>query len=157
MRVGAGNLADSQMGPLANPRRVAAMQAYVDDALAVGATLAAGGRPSEAPGFYFAPTVLTDVPDNARVMHEEPFGPIASIVPFDDLQQVIDQANALPFGLAAFAFTRSIARATLLADELQSGMVSINHFGIAAPETPSAGSRTVVMAARAVAKAWTPT
>lgn len=139
LRVGAGHLADSQMGPLANPRRVAAMQAYVDDALAVGATLAAGGHPSEAPGFYFAPTVLTDVPDNARVMHEEPFGPIASIVPFDDLQQVIDQANALPFGLAAFAFTRSIARATLLADELQSGMVSINHFGIAAPETPFGG------------------
>jgi succinate-semialdehyde dehydrogenase/glutarate-semialdehyde dehydrogenase len=139
LRVGAGNLADTQMGPLANPRRVAAMQAYVDDALAVGATLATGGRPSEAPGFYFAPTVLTDVPDNARVMHEEPFGPIASIVPFDDLQQVIDQANALPFGLAAFAFTRSIARATLLADELQSGMVSINHFGIAAPETPFGG------------------
>ncbi|ONH49854.1 succinate-semialdehyde dehydrogenase / glutarate-semialdehyde dehydrogenase [Pseudomonas cedrina] len=139
LKVGAGDAADTQMGPLANPRRVAAMQAYVDDALAVGATLAVGGQNTAQPGFFFPPTVLADVPDSARVMHEEPFGPIASIVAFDDLEEVIGKANALPFGLAAFAFTRSIQRAILLADELQSGMVSINHFGIAAPETPFGG------------------
>lgn len=139
LKVGDGANADTQMGPLANPRRVAAMQAYVDDALAVGAQLAMGGERPAQPGFYYSPTVLTGVPDQARIMSEEPFGPIASIIAFDDLDEVIRKANALPFGLAAFAFTRSIQRATLLADELESGMVSINHFGLAAPETPFGG------------------
>ncbi|WP_044874667.1 NAD-dependent succinate-semialdehyde dehydrogenase [Pseudomonas sp. LFM046] len=139
LKVGDGTNADTQVGPLANPRRVTAMQAYVDDALAVGAQLALGGERPAQPGFYYAPTVLTGVPEQARIMSEEPFGPIASIIAFDDLDEVIRKANALPFGLAAFAFTRSIQRATLLADELESGMVSINHFGLAAPETPFGG------------------
>lgn len=139
LKVGDGANADTQMGPLANPRRVAAMQSYVDDALAVGAQLALGGERPAQPGFFYSPTVLTGVPEQARIMSEEPFGPIASIIAFDDLDEVIRKANALPFGLAAFAFTRSIQRATLLADELESGMVSINHFGLAAPETPFGG------------------
>lgn len=139
LKVGHGDDATTQMGPLANSRRVAAMHEYVDDALAVGARSALGGQPDNHSGFFFPPTVLTHVPDSARIMHEEPFGPIASIVAFDTLEEVITKANALPFGLAAFAFTRSIANATLLADELESGMVSINHFGLAAPETPFGG------------------
>ncbi|WP_437880437.1 NAD-dependent succinate-semialdehyde dehydrogenase [Pseudomonas sp. LRF_L74] len=139
LKVGHGDDASTQMGPLANGRRVKAMHEYVDDALAVGARSALGGSTDSQGGFFFPPTVLTHVPDNARIMSEEPFGPIASIVAFDTLDEVIAKANALPFGLAAFAFTRSIANATLLADELESGMVSINHFGLAAPETPFGG------------------
>lgn len=139
IKMGDGQDPSSQLGPLANPRRVAAIQEYVDDALAVGAQLALGGQRGEGGGFYYPATVLTDVPENARVMSEEPFGPIASIVRFSSVEEVIDKANSLPFGLAAFAFTRSIQRATLLADELESGMVSINHFGLAAPETPFGG------------------
>ncbi|MGE8406989.1 MAG: NAD-dependent succinate-semialdehyde dehydrogenase [Pseudomonas sp.] len=139
LKMGDGLDPASQLGPLANPRRVAAVQDYVDDAQAVGARLALGGKVVDNAGFFYPATVLTDVPESARVMSEEPFGPIASIVPFDSLEEVIEKANGLPFGLAAFAFTRSIQRATLLADELESGMVSINHFGLAAPETPFGG------------------
>jgi succinate-semialdehyde dehydrogenase/glutarate-semialdehyde dehydrogenase len=139
IKQGDGHDAATQLGPLANPRRVSAVQAYVDDALALGAHLALGGREVGGPGFFYPATVLTDVPETARVMCEEPFGPIASIVRFDTVEEVIEKANSLPFGLAAFAFTRSIQRATLLADELESGMVSINHFGLAAPETPFGG------------------
>ena len=139
LKMGDGQDPSSQLGPLANPRRVAAVQEYVDDALAVGAQLVLGGEGVDGGGFFYPATVLTDVPENARVMSEEPFGPIASIVRFDSLDEVIEKANSLPFGLAAFAFTRSIQRATLLADELESGMVSINHFGLAAPETPFGG------------------
>lgn len=139
LKLGDGHDASTQLGPLANPRRVSAAQEYVDDALAVGAQLRLGGQGGEGAGFYYPATVLTEVPENARIMSEEPFAPIASIVAFDTLEEVISKANGLPFGLAAFAFTRSVQRATLLADELQSGMVSINHFGLAAPETPFGG------------------
>ncbi|SCY73473.1 NAD-dependent succinate-semialdehyde dehydrogenase [Pseudomonas sp. NFACC37-1] len=139
IKMGDGHDTSTQLGPLANPRRVSAVQEYVDDALAVGAQLMLGGKPAQGAGFFYPATVLTDVPDNARVMNEEPFGPIASIVRFDTVEEVIEKANGLSFGLAAFAFTRSIQRATLLADELESGMVSINHFGLAAPETPFGG------------------
>ncbi|WDM57873.1 NAD-dependent succinate-semialdehyde dehydrogenase [Pseudomonas sp. NEEL19] len=139
LKMGDGQDASTQLGPLANPRRVAAAQEYVDDALAVGAQLRLGGQGGEGGGFYYPATVLTEVPDNARIMSEEPFAPIASIVAFDTLEAVVAKANSLPFGLAAFAFTRSVQRATLLADELQAGMVSINHFGLAAPETPFGG------------------
>lgn len=139
IKLGDGHDASTQLGPLANPRRVTAVQEYVDDALALGAHLALGGKGTGGPGFFYPATVLTDVPEGARVMCEEPFGPIASIVRFDTVEDVIEKANSLPFGLAAFAFTRSIQRATLLADELESGMVSINHFGLAAPETPFGG------------------
>ncbi|MCS3514480.1 NAD-dependent succinate-semialdehyde dehydrogenase [Pseudomonas grimontii] len=139
LKLGDGQDASTLLGPLANPRRVAAAQEYVDDALAVGAQLRLGGQGIEGDGFYYPATVLTEVPENARIMSEEPFAPIASIVAFESLEEVIGKANGLPFGLAAFAFTRSVQRATLLADELQSGMVSINHFGLAAPETPFGG------------------
>lgn len=140
LAVGAGSDAATQMGPLANARRVDAMSAFVDDARQCGATVRTGGeRIGGTDGFYFQPTVLTDVPEAARVMREEPFGPIAAVLRFDTLDEAIARANALPYGLAAFAFTRSIATATRFADDLECGMVSINHFGLAAPETPFGG------------------
>lgn len=138
--VGAGAAVETQVGPLAHARRVDAMAGFVADARECGATVQVGGeRVAGTDGFFFQPTVLTDVPDHARVMREEPFGPIATVLRFDTLDEVIARANALPYGLAAFAFTRSIATATRLADDLECGMVSINHFGLAAPETPFGG------------------
>jgi succinate-semialdehyde dehydrogenase / glutarate-semialdehyde dehydrogenase len=140
LNVGDGRAERTQMGPLANARRVDAMASLVEDAEAAGATVRTGGcRIGGTQGFFFAPTVLADLPDHVRVMNEEPFGPIAAVLRFDTLDEVLARANALPFGLAAFAFTRSIANATRLADDLESGMVSINHFGLAAPETPFGG------------------
>ncbi|MNM99474.1 4-(hydroxymethyl)benzenesulfonate dehydrogenase TsaD1 [compost metagenome] len=82
---------------------------------------------------------MTDLPEQARLLNEEPFGPVAPLLRFNDLDSVIAQANSLEYGLAAFAFTRSLKTATELGNRLQAGMVSINHFGLALPETPFGG------------------
>lgn len=139
LKVGDGAVEGTQMGPLAHARRVDAIEGFVRDAVDAGADLAYGGERPCNRGFFHAPAVLANVPDKARLMRDEPFGPIAAVNRFDTLDKAIAQANALPFGLAAFAFTSSVARATQLGDELESGMVSINHFGLAAPETPFGG------------------
>lgn len=141
IKVGAGFDDGVQMGPLANVRRLEAMEALTADAVARGARVACGGRRLGNEGYFFAPTVLEDVPGDARLMTDEPFGPIAPVAAFSTLDSAIEQANALPFGLAAFAFTRSFATAEKLNTELESGMISINHFGIAAPETPFGGMK----------------
>jgi succinate-semialdehyde dehydrogenase/glutarate-semialdehyde dehydrogenase len=141
IRVGPGFAADVTMGPLANPRRLTAMERFVADATGRGARLECGGTRLGNEGNFFAPTVLTDVPDDAALMVEEPFGPLAPVARFSTLDQAIARANALPFGLAAFAFTGRFATAERLSAELESGMVSINHFGIAAPETPFGGMK----------------
>ena len=91
------------------------------------------------PGNFFAPTVLTGVPDDSLAMTEEPFGPIASCVPFDDIDDVLPRANSLEFGLSAYAFTGSTKRALALQDGLEAGMVNINHFGQGLSETPFGG------------------
>ena len=119
--------------------RVQQMQAFVDDALAHGALLACGGERLARPGSFFAPTVLEAVPLAARVQREEPFGPIAVLDAFDDIDDAIARANALPYGLAAYAFTNDMRLATKLADGLEAGMVGINHFGVSQPETPFGG------------------
>lgn len=139
LKVGSGMEAESQMGPLANPRRLDAMSRFVDDAVARRAKLECGGRRIGNSGYFFEPTVLSDVPEDALVMNEEPFGPIAALLPVKSIDEAIQRGNRLPFGLAAFAFTRSIATADRLSSGLESGMVSINHFGIAAAETPFGG------------------
>lgn len=139
LKVGDGTQPGVQMGPLANSRRLEAMEAFVADARDRNATVLTGGQRLGNEGFFYAPTVLTDVPDDARMMVEEPFGPVAPIAPFSDLTETIAKANSLPFALAAFAFTRSLKTANRLAEELESGMISTNHFGIAAPETPFGG------------------
>ncbi|NTT87883.1 NAD-dependent succinate-semialdehyde dehydrogenase [Tabrizicola fusiformis] len=141
IKLGQGFEEGVTMGPLANPRRLTAMERFVADATDRGARLQTGGRRRGNEGNFFEPTVLTDVPEDAALMVEEPFGPIAPVTAFSSLDQAIAKANALPFGLAAFAFTRSFATAETLSTELESGMVSINHFGIAAPETPFGGMK----------------
>lgn len=137
--VGNGARDGTQMGPLANSRRVEATDGFVRDAVAKGAVLSCGGRRLGNEGFFFEPTVLADVPDTARLMTEEPFGPVAALVRVASIDEAIGRANALPYGLAAFGFTGSAATAGRFADELEAGMVSINHFGLAAAETPFGG------------------
>jgi succinate-semialdehyde dehydrogenase/glutarate-semialdehyde dehydrogenase len=141
IRVGPGLHSATTMGPLANPRRIAAMEAMVADAVEKGAVLKLGGKRIATRGYFFEPTVLADVPLTARVMNEEPFGPLVPLRPFDDLEEAIAESNRLPYGLAAYVFTGSHAVATQVAARVQSGMVSINHFGLGIPETPFGGVR----------------
>jgi succinate-semialdehyde dehydrogenase/glutarate-semialdehyde dehydrogenase len=138
-KVGDGLAADTRMGPLANPRRINAIEAFVADAQDKGAKVEAGGKRIGNQGNFFEPTVLTDVPESARIMSEEPFGPVAVMLRFKETDDVLDRANKLPFGLASYAFTKDAKLATKVADALESGMVTINHFGIALPETPFGG------------------
>ncbi|MFI0235008.1 NAD-dependent succinate-semialdehyde dehydrogenase [Streptomyces sp. NPDC016845] len=127
------------MGPLANARRVAAAERLTADAISRGATLRTGGTRPDRPGHFFAPTVLTDVAPDAQIMSEEPFAPIAPIVPFGDLDDALAVANSLPFGLAAYGFTESAATAERLCAELEAGILSINHCGGSVHEAPSGG------------------
>ena len=139
LKVGDGLQADTRMGPLANPRRVEAMEALVADAKAKGAKVQTGGKRIGNKGFFYEPTVLTDVPGEARIMNEEPFGPVAPIMPFKDYDAMIAEANRLPYGLAAYAYTKSAKTAAALGSAIESGMVSINHHGLALPEVPFGG------------------
>jgi succinate-semialdehyde dehydrogenase / glutarate-semialdehyde dehydrogenase len=139
VKVGDGLDPESKMGPLANPRRMTAMQSIIQDAQEKGAKVATGGKRIGNQGNFFEPTVLTDVPANARIMTEEPFGPVAVMIRFKDTDKMLTEANSLPFGLASYAFTKDGKMAAKVADALDSGMVSINHFGIALPETPFGG------------------
>jgi len=139
IKVGDGMDPTSKMGPLANARRVNAIEQFVQDAQEKGAKVATGGKRIGNQGNFFEPTVLTDVPDNARIMNEEPFGPVAVMLRFKDTEEVLPRANKLPYGLASYAFTRNGKIATHIADALESGMVTINHHGLALPETPFGG------------------
>jgi succinate-semialdehyde dehydrogenase / glutarate-semialdehyde dehydrogenase len=139
VKVGDGLEAGTTMGPLANARRVTAMQSFIADATQHGAKLRAGGSRIGNKGNFFEPTVLTDVPKDARVMNEEPFGPLAVIAPFAGFDEVVSEANRLPFGLASYAFTRSAKTANAIAAAVEAGMMSINHHGLALPEVPFGG------------------
>lgn len=139
LKLGDGREPATQMGPLATFRRVEAMQRLTDDAKARGARVLTGGERLGSRGNFFMPTALVDVADDAQVSHEEPFGPIAPMYRFNAFDEVVARANALPFGLSAFVFTRSLKTSIDIAAELECGMVSINHFGLALPETPFGG------------------
>ncbi|MCP1576805.1 aldehyde dehydrogenase [Herbaspirillum rubrisubalbicans] len=139
LKVGNGLEAGVNMGPVANKRRIPALEALIDDALAQGAQLRTGGKRIGNKGYFFQPTVLTNIPLNARVMNEEPFGPLALINSFESLDEVIAEANRLPFGLAAYAFAKSAHTKHALAARVESGMLTINHLGLALPELPFGG------------------
>ena len=138
VKVGNGLEPDSKMGPLANSRRTESVGALIEDAKAKGARLLAGGEKGES-GFFFQPTLLADVPNEARIMNDEPFGPVAVSRPFDTFEEVIGEANRLPYGLAAFAFTENGRRANLIGDLVESGMVGINTFAISVADAPFGG------------------
>jgi succinate-semialdehyde dehydrogenase/glutarate-semialdehyde dehydrogenase len=140
-RLKVGNPLDesSNMGPLIHARRREAITALVTDAVAQGATLNTGGEAIAGPGFFYKPTVLSDVPDAARIMNDEPFGPVAVLNPFSTYEEVMAKANRLPYGLAAFAFTDSAKRVKLIGEQLEAGMIGINSYAISVPESPFGG------------------
>lgn len=139
IRVGNPLDENNTMGPLIHARRRDAIRDLVDDAVKAGATLNTGGADIEGPGNFYQPTVLSNVPHSARIMQEEPFGPVAIINSFSDFADVIKEANRLPYGLAAFAFTDSSKRVKLLGEQLEAGMIGINSFAISVPESPFGG------------------
>ena len=139
IKVGNGLEEGVTMGPLAHARRMDAMNDLVADARQSGANVALGGNRKGNKGYFFEPTVLTNVPKTARIMNEEPFGPIALMNPFSHIEEAITEANRLPYGLAAYAFTSSEKTVTTLADNVESGMLTINHLGLALPEVPFGG------------------
>jgi succinate-semialdehyde dehydrogenase/glutarate-semialdehyde dehydrogenase len=141
VKVGNGLESGTQMGPMANARRISAMEVLVADAVKAGARLLLGGKRIGSQGNYFEPTVLGDVPLTARAMNEEPFGPVALLRPFDTLDEALAEANRLPYGLGAYAFTKSSATARAVVTQIESGMVSINHLGLGMHETPFGGVR----------------
>lgn len=138
VQMGNGLDASTIMGPLANDRRPPAIEKLVRDATDKGAKLLAGGERGEG-GYFYQPTVLADVPMTADIMTDEPFGPVALIRPFKDFDEAIAQANRLPFGLAAYAFTENARQANLVADALDTGMVGLNSFVISMPDAPFGG------------------
>jgi succinate-semialdehyde dehydrogenase/glutarate-semialdehyde dehydrogenase len=139
IKVGDGLEPDTQMGPLAHERRVPMMAKFVENALELGGKVVLGGERLDRTGHFFSPTVVTDLPEHSMLMTEEPFGPIAPIVRFSDTDDVIRRANSLPFGLSSYVFTNSLQTAHKVSNGIEAGMVNINHFGSALPETPFGG------------------
>ena len=139
LRVGPGLEDGIEIGALANARRLDAMERLVADARDRGAKVLCGGKRVGNRGFFFEPTVLTDVEDEADVMAEEVFGPVTPVVRFSDFDDVVRRANAVPQGLAAYAFSRSAETCAAIADALSAGMIGINHTMIFTPETPFGG------------------
>ncbi|MBM3352935.1 MAG: NAD-dependent succinate-semialdehyde dehydrogenase [Betaproteobacteria bacterium] len=139
LKVGDGLAEGTQMGPLANARRVAAMTAFTEDAVKKGARLLTGGQRIGTQGNFWQPTILADVPKDAKVFNDEPFGPMAAIRPFDALEEAITEANRLPYGLAGYAFTRSLKNSDLLARRLEVGMLWMNMPALPSAEMPFGG------------------
>jgi succinate-semialdehyde dehydrogenase/glutarate-semialdehyde dehydrogenase len=139
VRLGHGLDERAHMGPLIHARRKADIAALVADARQHGAQVLASNPMPGLAGHFHAPTVLVDVPDHARVMCEEPFGPVAPCTPFTDLDEVLLRANSVPYGLASYVFTNSLQTATAVSNGLEAGMVNINHSGMAHPELPFGG------------------
>jgi succinate-semialdehyde dehydrogenase/glutarate-semialdehyde dehydrogenase len=139
LKIGNGMDPSTQLGPLANGRRIEAMERLVSDATARGARVLAGGQRVGNRGYYFPLTVLADVPDDALAMNEEPFGPLALVNPVRDLDEGIAKANALPFGLAAYAFTKSADNVQRISNDVETGNLTINHFVASTAETPFGG------------------
>jgi succinate-semialdehyde dehydrogenase/glutarate-semialdehyde dehydrogenase len=139
--VGDGLAADTQVGPLANTRQLAKMESLVADAVAQGAKVLAGGKRIPGKGYFFEPTVLADVPMTARIMQDEPFGPIAVLRPFHTIEDGLEEANRLPYALSAYAFTRDARTALDVGDGLEAGMIGINQYRIIAAELPFGGMK----------------
>lgn len=138
-KVGGGYEDGVQMGPLCHARRVGAIQGFIEDARANGAEIVTGGECLDRAGYFYAPTVVSTTNDSIRLMRDEPFGPVVTVTPFRDFDDVITRANSLPLGLASFVFTSSARRAQHASRLLAAGMVSVNHFGLSLPETPFGG------------------
>lgn len=139
VQVGDGTDASTTMGPLANARRVDAMHKLIEDACRQGAEVVAGGAAPPTQGYFHAPTLLDDVPLSAEIMSKEPFGPVIAMRTFERLDEALAEANRLPYGLAAYGFTRSLHTAHRLATELEAGLIWLNQPALALPEMPFGG------------------
>lgn len=139
VKVGNGMADGVDMGPLVSERRLRALEDLIADARQKGAGIRAGGERLGNVGSFLAPTVLTGVDASMKAMNEEPFGPIALLMPFKSAEDAVGEANRLPFGLAAYAFSRSAKRVADLAAEVEAGMMTVNHLGLALPEVPFGG------------------
>jgi succinate-semialdehyde dehydrogenase/glutarate-semialdehyde dehydrogenase len=139
LKVGDGLAEGTQMGPLANPRRVEAMTQFTEDAVKKGAKLLTGGQRIGNAGNFWQPTILSEVPKDARIFNDEPFGPVAAIQQFDTLEAAIVESNRLPYGLAGYAFTKSLKNSDLLARKLEVGMLWMNMPAMPSAEMPFGG------------------
>jgi len=139
LRVAGGLEEGAQMGSLANERRRTSIHGLVEDAVTRGAKLQTGGAPYDTPGFFYPPTVLTDIPADARILSEEPFGPVAAISTFREIGDAIAEANRLPYGLAAYVFTQDVSEHIALTNGIEAGMIGVNHFGVSVAEIPFGG------------------
>ena len=139
IKIGNGLDEGVQMGPMVSERRRSGVRKLIEDAVSHGAKVALGGEPIPGKGFFYPPTVLTDVPADAALLSEEPFGPVAPITAFDDLDEALQIANSLPYGLAAYAYTDSAATAEKLIAGFEAGILSVNHCGGSVPQAPSGG------------------
>ena len=139
LNVGNGLDEGIKMGPLAHDRRLTAIEGFVADAVEKGAKILTGGKRKGNKGYFFEPTVMTGVSNDARIMNEEPFGPLAPINSFSSIDEVVEEANRLNYGLAAYAYTNSAKTAQDLGARIESGQVSINHHGLGLVDTPFGG------------------
>ncbi|MGI9483757.1 MAG: NAD-dependent succinate-semialdehyde dehydrogenase [Hyphomicrobiales bacterium] len=139
INVGNGLDEGVDMGPLIAERRLGVIQNFVDDAKANGAEIMLGGERIGNQGYFYAPTVMKNVPETAEIMNEEPFGPVAPLAPFTDAEDVLTRANKLEFGLASYLFTNDGARASAFGSQIEAGMMSVNSFVVSTPETPFGG------------------
>lgn len=142
IKVGNGMKEGVEMGPVANERRLNAMIELVADALSCGAQLTTGGTRIGTKGYFFAPTVLAEVPENARIMQEEPFGPVAVVNRVASLDEAIERANSVPFGLAAYGFTNRANYVSQMVNQVETGNLSINTLEASVPETPFGGVKS---------------
>lgn len=139
LALGEGWVAGVDIGPLANQRRADEIERLVQDGLARGATLVRGGERVGNRGYFYAPTLLTDLPEQSALLREEPFGPVVAMVPFDEEEDVLKCANSLPYGLAAYAFSDDLARLDRVGTRLEAGMIGLNNFAVSRPELPFTG------------------
>jgi succinate-semialdehyde dehydrogenase/glutarate-semialdehyde dehydrogenase len=139
IKLGDGLEKGNTMGPMANARRIDTMDKFVADAKSRGGNVVTGGKRHGNQGYFYEPTVVTEVPDDSMIMTQEPFGPVAPIVTFKTFDEVVERANSLPYGLAAYAFTTSNATAAAIGDAIESGMVGVNSVAVSTPETPFGG------------------
>ena len=156
VKVGDGLEKGIAMGPLANARRLDAMDSFVADAKNRGGKIQTGGSRRGNQGYFYEPTVITDVPDDSKIMTQEPFGPLAPIVTFKTFDEVVERANSLEFGLAAYAFTSSNSTAAAIGDALHSAWSASTRSRSPRPRRRSAASRNPATAAKAASKVSAP-
>jgi succinate-semialdehyde dehydrogenase/glutarate-semialdehyde dehydrogenase len=143
LRVGSPLAADTDVGPLTTSKRREAVERLIDEAVCGGARVLCGGRrpPAQASGWFYEPTWLLEPREDSAIMNDEPFGPVGTLTPFDTLDEVVAQANRLPFALAAYVFTRSLRKTHDTVDRLEAGVVGVNTFVASTAETPFGGSK----------------